>query len=403
MTEQDSAPVSSLVNPEFFHDPYPGYERLRERGVTRLVMENGSAMWFVTRYSEARAVLTDSRMRKDPRYFEDPLAGNAADQEGSDPTQELLSRHMLNSDPPEHTRLRKLVSKAFTRQPTVNLRPLLERVVTELLDGFTEGQKVDLIESYAVPVTTTVICEMIGVPHQDAEMFHEWYNIMTGVSAPEQAKQARHHLVDYLTGLIDDRRRSPREDMISALVQASEDADRLSQTEVLSMLFLLLGAGHETTISLIGNGILALLRHPGQAAVLRADPSLMPKAVEELLRYDSPLGVATFRYTTEPVEVGGVTIPANESVFVAFGSANRDPEKFDRPDDLDVRRAAGHIAFGHGIHHCLGAPLARMEGEVAIGSFIRRFPDARLAVDPDELAWRMSVMIRGLAGLPVVL
>lgn len=317
---------------------------------------------------------------------------------------ELLSRHMLNSDPPDHTRLRKLTTKAFTARPTEAFRPRITEVAAGLLDGFEPGGRMDVVNDYAMPLSTRVICELIGIPAADGEVFRDWYTTMTGVHPPEQVTEARQSLIRYLGDLIADKRARPADDLISNLLQARDADDLLSETEVMSMVFLLLGAGHETAISFIGTAMLSLLSEPDQLALLQKDTTLLPGAIEELLRFESPINVATFRYAAEAVEIGGVTIPAGDSVFVSIGALNRDPSKFSEPDRLEITRpATGHLAFGHGLHHCLGAPLARVEGAVAIGQLITRFPDIRPAVGREDLQWRFSLMLRCLESLPVIL
>jgi cytochrome P450 len=249
----------------------------------------------------------------------------------------------------------------------------------------------------------SVICDLLGVPDAERAAFRRWSNTLLSSDGDGAGRTAAGMaMAQYLSALVAEKRARPADDMLSAIVAASEDADRLSADETVSMAFLLLVAGHETTVNLIGNGVLALLRHPDRLAELRADPELIPRAVEEFLRYDGPVNLATFRHTTEPVDIGGVPIPPGEVVLVALASADRDPDHYPAADDLDLNRdAAGHLAFGFGLHHCLGAPLARLEGEVAFRTLLARFPDLALAVEPDQLSWRSSILMRGLTRLPV--
>jgi cytochrome P450 len=324
-----------------------------------------------------------------------------------------LNMHLLNADPPDHTRLRKLVSKAFTPRRAAGLRPRVEAITASLLDA-TEARAavlkeaggpgtVDLIEEFAFPLPVTVICELLGVPAQDQAQFRAWSNAIVASSPdPGEIREAGEGMFGYFMGLVAAKRASPADDMVSALVEARDSGDSLNERELISMLFLLLVAGHETTTNLIASGMLALLTNPAQLARLRSDPALLPGAVEELLRYVNPLNHATERFTLEPVEIGGVTIPAREWVLCATASANFDPDRFPSADRLDVGRdAGGHLAFGHGIHFCLGAPLARLEGEVAFGALLSRFPSLSLAADPGTLRWRRSSLIHGLETLPV--
>ncbi|MEU6044740.1 cytochrome P450 family protein [Streptomyces griseus] len=400
--EDGTRSAEALITQDFVRDPHATYDWMREEGPVKLRQASGSVLWMLTRYEDARAALAEPKLHKDPRRFPNPAGGTGMGPE--EPGMELLSRHMLNSDPPDHTRLRKLTTKAFTARPTEMFRPRIEELAAGLLDGFEAGQRMDVVNDYAMPLSTRVICELIGIPAEDGEIFRDWYTTMTGVHPPEQVTEARQSLIRYLGDLIADKRARPADDLISNLLQARDADDLLSETEVMSMVFLLLGAGHETAISFIGTAMLSLLSEPDQLALLQKDLTLLPGAIEELLRFESPINVATFRYAAEPVEIGGVTIPAGDSVFVSIGALNRDPSKFSEPDRLEITRpATGHLAFGHGLHHCLGAPLARVEGAVAIGQLITRFPDLAPAVGREDLQWRFSLMLRCLESLPVVL
>lgn len=400
--EDGTRSAEALITQDFVRDPHATYDWMREEGPVKLRQQSGSVLWMLTRYEDARAALAEPKLHKDPRRFPNPAGGTGMGPE--EPGMELLSRHMLNSDPPDHTRLRKLTTKAFTARPTEAFRPRITEVAAGLLDGFEPGGRMDIVNDYAMPLSTRVICELIGIPAADGEVFRDWYTTMTGVHPPEQVTEARQSLIRYLGDLIADKRARPADDLISNLLQARDADDLLSETEVMSMVFLLLGAGHETAISFIGTAMLSLLSEPDQLALLQKDTTLLPGAIEELLRFESPINVATFRYAAEAVEIGGVTIPAGDSVFVSIGALNRDPSRFSEPDRLEITRpATGHLAFGHGLHHCLGAPLARVEGAVAIGQLITRFPDIRPAVGREDLQWRFSLMLRCLESLPVIL
>jgi cytochrome P450 len=395
-----------VLGEEFVQDPYAVYAALRAEGAVRhVLMPTGLRAWLVPGYAEARALLADPRLRKGRdgmqaafvRQYGPPREGREFQ----------LGGHMLDTDPPDHTRLRKLVNKAFTGRRIEALRPRVEQIVASYLDELADaagGGAVDLLDRYAFPIPVTVICELLGVPFEDREDFRGWTTKMLSIDGDDGA--AGGAMAAYLTGLVEAKRSEPSDDMLCALIRASDDEDRLSHRELVSMAFLLLVAGHETTVNLIGNGVLALLRNPDQLAALRADRGLLPGSVEEFLRFDGPINLATFRYTAEPVEVGGVTIPEGEFVLIALAGADRDPDRYADPETLDITRpAGGHMAFGHGIHYCLGAPLARMEGAIAIGGLLDRFPALHLAddADPARLRWRNSTLIRGLTELPVVL
>jgi cytochrome P450 len=383
---------------EFVQNPYAVYERLRaERPVTRVVMPGGNPVWLITRYADARAALADPRLIKDWRKL---APGRGV---GPDGGLEALRTHMLSTDPPDHERLRRLVTKAFTARRVEQLRPRITEITASLLDAMAGRREVDLLEAFAFPLPITVICELLGIPDQDRDDFRAWTQIILSHGAAHQEYgTAATAMAGYLTALVADKRAHPVDDLLSALITARDSGDRLTERELLGMIFLLLVAGHETTVNLIGNGMLALLLSPGEMARLRTDRSLLPGAVEELLRYTNPVNHATFRFTAEPVEIGGTLIPEQEAVLVAISSANHDPGRYPSPDRLDIGRdVGGHVAFGHGIHYCLGAPLARMEGEIAFGGLLARFPSMTLAVPTESLRWRPSTLIRGLETLPV--
>ncbi|NMI00067.1 cytochrome P450 family protein [Pseudonocardia acidicola] len=394
-----------VLDEQFMADPHALYAVLREqRPVVRSVTPQGLHVWLVTRYDDVRAALTDARLSKDGAAFGRVLERHSVAPERRLAFAEALTAHMLNSDPPDHTRLRKLVGKAFTVRAIARLRPRIEQIAAALADDMQAGPgEVDLLDAFAFPLPMTVICELLGVPDGERESFRGWSNTLLSAAHPEQRQAAAMAMAEYLIRLVEDKRAHPGEDMLSAIVEASEDSDRLSATETVSMAFLLLVAGHETTVNLIGNGMLALLRRPDQLAALRAEPELTASAVEEFLRFDGPVNLATFRHTTEPVTIAGTEIPAGEVVLVSLASANRDPAHYARADELDLRRDAGNLAFGFGIHHCLGAPLARLEGEIAFRTLLARFPELALAAEPEELSWRSSTLIRGLTRLPVSL
>ena len=310
---------------------------------------------------------------------------------------------MLNSDPPDHHRLRTLVSKAFTARRVEQLRPRITAITASLLDGMSAERQVDLLAAFAFPLPVTVICELLGVPVADQDRFRAWSaSIVSATVEPEVFTEHATAMLAYFRDLVAARRREPADDLLSALISARDEGDRLSEDELLSMAWLLLVAGHETTVNLIAGGMLALLLHPAELARLRAEPALLGRAVEELLRYTSPVNDATFRFAGEPLDLDGVAIGPGEVVLVSLSGANRDPARYPDPEGLDLGRdSGGHVAFGLGIHYCLGAPLARLEAEIAFRGLLERYGEMALAVRPDELRWRPSSLIHGLEALPI--
>ncbi|MGH7389655.1 MAG: cytochrome P450 [Candidatus Rokuibacteriota bacterium] len=387
------------MDPEFLADPYPTYHRLRAEDP---VHHSPLGFWVLSRYEDVVAVL------RDPRFVKEPIIPLVAARFGAT-VPRGFGISMLDRDPPDHTRLRGLVSKAFTPRVVERLRPHIQQIVDGLLDRVESAGGMDLIEQFAYPLPVIVICEMLGVPVEDHERFKGWgLDMARGLDAillpPEsdvarRSAAARHALSDYFRGLIAARRAAPRDDLLSALIAAEDAGDTLSEDELLATCILLLVAGHETTVNLIGNGTLALLRHPAELRRLREQPGLIASAVEELLRFDGPVQ-RTARVPSEDVTIGGRTIGKGEMVMPFIGAADRDPAQFPEPDRLDIARADNrHIAFGWGIHFCLGAPLARVEGQIAIGTLVRRLPTLALAVDRPE--HRQSLTLRGLQALPV--
>ena len=399
-------PRVDLFDPSFKADPYPTYAKLRSSApVYRAALPDGRGVWLITRYDDVLAVLKDQRFVKDWRGALTPeqLAQVPPIPEVMKP----LSQNMLDTDPPDHERLRALVSKAFTPRLIERLRPRVQAISDGLLDAVQDRGEMDLINDYAFPLPITVIAELLGVPAEDRNNFREWSDAaVSGNASQEYMEQIliphMQAFTDYLRALFEEKRSNPKDDLVSALVRAEEAGDRLSEDELLGMVFLLLVAGHETTVNLIGNGVLALLQHPDQLRKLKEDPSLIKPAVEELLRYDGPVETSTERFAREDVEIGGQVIPRGDMVLVVLAAADHDPERFPDPDALDITRTDNrHLAFGKGIHHCLGAPLARMEGEIAISTLLRRMPNLRLKGSPESLSWRPGMILRGLRGLPV--
>ena len=388
------AQAAERLGAEYFQDPYAVHARLQaRRPVSAVIMPGGTPAWLVTGYPEARALLADPRLLKMP-------PGWARDQ---DSLYAALEMHMLNSDPPDHERLRRLVNKAFTPRQVERLRPRIVSITAGLLDDLPAGRDVDLLASFAFPLPITVICELLGIPVEDRDEFRKWSaSVVSNTVAPEVFEADAAAMVRYFRALLAAKRNDPADDLLSALIAARDDGDRLRENELVSMAFLLLVAGHETTVNLIASGVLALLLHPEQLARLRAEPGLIGGAVEELLRYCSPVNHATYRFAAEPVEVGGARIGPGEPVLVALSSANRDPSRYAAPGQLELDRdTSGHLTFGHGIHYCLGAPLARLEAEIAFGALLGRFAAIELAVPAGSLRWRPSTLIHGLDALPV--
>jgi cytochrome P450 len=357
----------------------------------------------VTRYEDVRALLADPRLAKNGNRIGELIAHHSTASGTGSGFPAGLVTNVVNSDPPDHTRLRNLIGREFTGRRVAELRPRVEEIVDGLLDEMASHGEVDLVQSFSLQLPIAVIGELLGVPQDDRKDFFGWADTLYGgTAAPEALGKAYMAVVDYLTKLCAAKRDSPAGDLLTALVQARDQEDRLDEQELVSMALLLLVAGHETTSKQLTNSVLALLLDPGQLAKLRADPTLLPNAVEELLRYEGPAVSASMRFTTEPVSVGGVVIPEGELVMLSLGSGNRDPEKFPDPDRLDLTRStSGSLAMGHGIHHCVGAALARLELEVAVGRLLIRFPDLALAVDPSDVEWVVNAFFRGPVVLPV--
>ncbi|MGH6654322.1 MAG: cytochrome P450 family protein [Actinocrinis sp.] len=390
---------------DFKDDPsaefHSSYARLRDScPVQQIAQASGMRPFLVTRHEDAKAALADQRLSKDPRTGERALreAGLGHIYFSG---RESLSHHMLAADPPDHTWLRRAVSASFTPRRIAGLEPQIRRITDDLIAVFEDAGQTELMASFANQLPALVIAELLGVPAADRDTFRSWsQDTLRPPQDPEQ-RVAHHLLTEYLVGEIAGKRAAPGEDLISALLSGA-DADRLDEREVVSTALLLLLAGHETTVNLIGNGTLALLTHPDQLALLREQPRLIPEAVEEFLRYDGPVDRATLRFAAEDLQIADVPIPEGSIVYVALSSANRDGDAFEDPDTLDVTRAPrGHLAFGHGIHFCLGAPLARLEARIAFETLLGRLPDLRLAVPSDQLKYRPSTIMRGLEALPV--
>jgi cytochrome P450 len=382
--------------PEVRADPWPFYARLREADP---VHRRPDGDWILTRYADCQGVLADPRCSSNPAHESRPSEGSPARQAGSN----LL----LFLDPPDHTRLRRLVSKAFTPRRVEELRPRIAELVDALLDEVDGEPTFNLLEALAFPLPVIVICELMGVPAEDRDSLKEWSTAASRLLDPDVEGEtlelgllAGMGLAGYFDALFEERRRQPQDDLVSGLVAAEEEGDRLSADELRSITVLLFIAGHETTMNLIGNGTYALLQHPDQLALVRDDLEMARSAIEELLRYDGPVHV-TARVPTEDIDIGGTPIAAGDRMVVALGAANRDPAQYPDPDRLDVTREDNrHLTFSHGIHFCLGASLARVEGQVAIPRLLQRFPDLALAAEP---SYREHLVLRGLTELQVAI
>ncbi|MFJ8135289.1 cytochrome P450 [Streptomyces sp. NPDC096013] len=380
---------------EFRRDPHRVYATLRKSGPVhrvRLPVPDAHHMtWLVVGYEEARAALADPRLAKDGGKIGTTFLD-----------EELIGRHLLTTDPPDHTRLRGLIARSFTMRRIEELRPRVQQITDELLDAMLPSGRADLVEALSYPLPITVICELLGVPELDRAEFRTLSTEAVAPTSSGTEYDAFVRLADYLGDLIEDKRRTgPGDDLLSDLIRTTaEDGDRLSPQELRGMAFVLLIAGHETTVNLLTSGVHALLSHPDQLAALRADMSLLDGAIEEMLRYEGPVENGTFRFAAEPLDIAGTAIERGDPVMVGLTAADRDGERYPAPDRFDIHRdARGHLAFGHGIHYCLGAPLARLEARTAIGALLARAPG--LALDGPPGDWLPGMLMRGMRTLPV--
>ena len=395
----------NIASPQFKANPYAFYARLRrEAPVFPVTLPDKQTAWLVTRYDDVVMVLKDDRFAKDRRNALTPE--QLARQPWIPSFAKPLTRNMLDLDPPDQTRLRILVQKAFTPRLVEQMRERIQTLTDELLDAVNGKSPFDLIRDYALPVPTTIIAEMLGVPVDDRHKFHRWSKALLGASSTRSgiwtALPSIWLFMRYLRKFIRLRRARPQDDLVSALVQAEEAGEKLTEDELLALVMLLLVAGHETTVNPIGNGTLALLENPDQMDKLRSDPTLIKPAIEELLRFHSPVEMATERFPRREVTVAGIQIPRGEMVLAVIASANRDESQFTDPDKLDLTREPNrHVSFGQGVHFCLGAPLARLEGQLAINTLLRRAQGLRLGVAHSALRWRRGLVLRGLESLPL--
>ncbi|MFE9653167.1 cytochrome P450 [Micromonospora sp. NPDC006431] len=404
MTEQ-AVPASEFYTDEFAADPYPSFARLRDDRPVCPVSSPRFDQYLITRYDDAKTALTDPRLSKDlygPGQHYLRLFG---------PNSEGLNKNMLNSDPPEHTRLRRIISQAFAPRRIDALRPRVVQIVDGLLDRIVPQGQAELMHEFAIPLPMMVICELLGIPEADHGRVLDWTQVIrtSGSSRrpPQEERaavqEAQLKLHDYLVDLMQAKRAHPADDIIGALIDSCDRDRALSEAELVTTTFLLLFAGHQTTADFLGNATLALLTHPEQLELLRTTPHLLPSAIEELLRFDGPLPVASPRIATEDVEYEGGCIPRGSIVGVVINAANHDPAHFTDPDQLDLRRVRGpHLGFGHGVHYCLGVSLARMEAQIGLGALLRRLPGLRLAVPVAEVRRLPAASpFRGLLELPV--
>ncbi|MGW4241549.1 cytochrome P450 family protein [Nocardia sp. NPDC004722] len=389
---------------DFYQHPHVTYDRLREQGPAHVVrFPDGGTGWLITDYDVAKAAFLDPTISK---ALKSEGAGAALSGEGAgaEVSAAMFGDMMLFYDPPQHTRLRTLVNRAFSSRAVREMAPRITELADTLLAGLAAYSTVDqdLLDDYAFPLPMLVICELLGVPNEERENFRAWSTTLVSNDETMEARGAAvQQFVAYIDQLIRAKREAPADDLLSELITVSEDGDRLSHRELISMVFLLLVAGFETTVNLISNAVAILLSDKALRDTLVQDPERVPDFVEEVLRYESPASEATFRYTTVPVTLGSVEIPAGQRILVSMAAADRDPARFADPHRVDLNRAdKNHLAFGYGIHRCVGAPLARTEGTVALTRLLAAYPDLELAADA-ELSWRKSLIVRGLTGLPV--
>ncbi|TLS46114.1 cytochrome P450 [Streptomyces montanus] len=396
--EPRGADVPSLFDGDLLANPHIGYARLRRTApVHRTTTPDGEPVWLVTRYTDVRTALADPRLSLNKAN-----ARTSGAYQSSMPPE--LDGHLLNMDPPDHARLRRLISKAFTARRIASLHDRIEAMTEDLLDAVS-GPHVDLMEALANPLPMGVICELLGIPTDTRHDFRAWTNTLLSpaAGAATESRQAMRSMYRFLVKVIADKRSRPTDDLLSAMIEARDEHDSLTESELVSMAFLILFAGYDNAVHLIGNAILGLLLHPEQMSTVRDGSTPIRAVVEETLRWNPPFPLGVRRFALQDLTLGGVGIPAGGRVWVSLISANRDEQEFDAPDDFDPVRTQAHLAFGHGIHYCLGAPLARLEAEIAISNLIDRFPNIRLALPADDLGWWPSFHKRGLQTLPVVL
>jgi cytochrome P450 len=392
------------VPPDFGDDPYPFLAMLREAGpVHRVLLPDGTTSWWITRYDAVNAALNDHK-RFSNQVHHAVASTEIQNSQALIRKDDILRLVMINRDPPDHTRMRKLVTRAFSASRIEALRPGIQALADELLDQMAPHDRVDLVDRYAFPLPVGVICLLLGIPREDSAYFGGLVSQLVAAGTPQEALSAIHDLKEFMVAKLNEKRAQPGDDVLTTLVKAADEDGLLSQDELPAMALQLLTAGHETSIYLISGGTFRLLQHPDQLAAVKRDPSLLPNAVDELLRFDPPPVPGVFRHATEDIEIDGRTIPQDALVILCLASANRDTGHFQGPDMLDVQRQNNaHLAFGNGIHYCLGARLAKVEGVIGIGSLFRRFPNLRLAVPAEEVRRKPLHFLQRFAELPVLL
>ncbi|GAA0418957.1 cytochrome P450 [Virgibacillus salarius] len=389
----------TLFTKSFVANPYPAYAKLREgQPVTRVRLPDGQYAWFITRYEDALETLKNQMFIKDYTKLDNTSYHDL---------EAVFRENMLFADMPDHKRLRGLVSKAFTPQMIAGMRERIQEITDNLLDEISTEHEVDLIDVFAFPLPIIVICEILGIPSEDRNKFRNWSNAIieaSNGSTPQNIDSQRNEFIQYLKERFAIVRKNPKEDLISKLVISELEEDKLTEKELYGIVSLLIVAGHETTVNFIGNSIMNLLELPDQLDLLKKHPELINNALEETLRYNSPVEFSTSRWVREDMEFKGQPMKKGELVIVVLNSANHDPDQFKDPEILDItREKSKHLAFGKGIHTCLGAPLARLEGEIAILSFFRRYPNATLNINKQDLEWRTGMIVRGVKKLPILL
>jgi len=409
MTKPKETLSQIIWSDSFTQNPYPAFQRFREHSpIEPMTMPNGQKAWMIFKYEIAIAALKEGRFIKDASKFINEEAREERSKQSVAYQNPFVSRHMLNVDPPDHHRLRSLVQKAFTPRMVANLQPKIEAIACDLLDQMKNKETIDLIDTFAFPLPIIVICDLLGIPFEDREQFRMWSNtFVEAVNDPERLQKISSALEDfskYIDDFVDSKQHNLKDDLISHLIKAEENGDQLTKLEVRSLIFLLIIAGHETTVGLIGNGVFTLLQHPEQLDKLNKDQTLIDSAIEEMLRYEGPVEFTSTRWAAEDLTFYGQPISKGELVLIALSSADHDPEHFQDPDTFDItRRYNQHLAFGKGIHHCLGAPLARLEGKIAILALFKRYPHLQLIAETTTLQWRPGLLIRGLKQLPLKL
>lgn len=393
----------------FIKNPFATYAAMRDEApVHRVAFSSGQPFWLITRYEDAMLVFKDPRFTKDikktlPPDHKAPASPLAMSQ--------LFSHHVLYMDPPDHTRMKQLVQKAFTPKLVEGMRSHIQDITNDLLDKHIPAGRIDIINDYALPLPISIISGLLGIPEKDQQLFRRWSNIILNIDINvtreermQMMPEAIGGFTNYLREIFASKQEHPADDLITHLVQAKEGSDKLNETELMSTVFLLFAAGYETSVNLIGNGVLALLQYPEQQQALRNDPALINTAIDEVLRLDPPVSLASERYTLEDVEMNGVTIPKGELVHICITAANRDPRRFDSPDAFDITRKDNkHLSFGQGTHYCVGSALGKLEGEIAINTLLRRIPAFSVeGGDVDALKYKNNSVMRGLEALPIV-